>query len=516
MHHVFKITKHPIVLALQNFIDATTMYRVVLYALLGLTATSLLFGIMGIIPQTFLEQVRSLVVVLLVAFVVNEMCARLWRAHTNYESVAITALIVFFLVSPARDLYMLHVIALAVIIAMVSKYLLAWRGQHCANPAAIGILALSLAGYYESTWWIGAPPLFVPLVMLGAMVVYKIRKWEMVLSFLGVAFVVFLYEEWQFFGTLEGWSMFFISYPALFLAFFMLTEPFTTPPTKKLQAVYGALVGFVSSTTLLQPLVKMSPELALVIGNGVMYPFTLKRKLFLKYISRTEIAPHTYEYVFEKPTGLHFKAGQYLEWMLPHRGADKRGVRRYFTIASSPTESVIRLALKIPVSGSSYKAALTRMQSGDTLIASQLAGDFLLPTDPAKKIGMIAGGIGVTPFRSHVQYMLDTPEARHDSIIFYCVPKLADGAYRDVFVQAAVELPLRLVTVVDDPAVTLDSGVEQGFIDEAMLKRNAPDYRERTWYISGPPRMVDAYTALLVRAGVPRRQIVRDFFPGLA
>lgn len=492
------------------------MYRVVLYALLALVVSSLMMGMFAVIPQTVGEQTRSLLVVLAVTFAVNEIFSRLFKAHTNYESVAITALIIYFLISPAREVEGLLVIALAGAIAMASKYILAIRAQHLVNPAAMGILTLSLSGFYEATWWIATPSLFIPLLIAGSVVVYKVRRWVPVASFLVVGFLVFLFEEWRFFGSLDNWSMFWLSYPALFLGFFMLTEPFTMPPTKKMQAVYGALVGFLSSTTFFHSIVKMSPELALVLGNILLYPFTLKRKLFLTFKERHELAPNTFEYIFVKPKGLRFQAGQYLEWMLPHRKADVRGVRRYFTIASSPTESEICLALKSADPSSSYKKELANLKPGEKLIASQLAGDFVLPKKSDEKIVWIAGGIGITPFRSQVQYMLDNPKARHDTVLFYCIPTLDDRAYMDLFEQAGKEMAFRIVSLVNDNSSSSSEVVESGYLDEAMLVRNVPDYLERVWYISGPPRMVEAYSKLLRKVGIPQRNIVKDFFPGLA
>jgi ferredoxin-NADP reductase len=228
------------------------------------------------------------------------------------------------------------------------------------------------------------------------------------------------------------------------------------------------------------------------------------------------LAPNTFEYIFKKPAGLHFKAGQYLEWMLPHALADTRGVRRYFTIASSPTEPDVRLALKTADPSSTYKKTLASLKPDDKLIASQLAGDFVLPKKSSEKMGWIAGGIGITPFRSHIQYMMDTKDTQHNTVLFYCVQNLSDLAYREVFDQATAELLFRLVPVVSDEKASDNKNIECGFIDEAMLTRVVPDYLERTWYISGPPRMVEAYTKLLLKSGVSRQRIVRDFFPGLA
>jgi ferredoxin-NADP reductase len=337
----------------------------------------------------------------------------------------------------------------------------------------------------------------------------------MVLAFLGVGFIVFTFEDWRFGAdALTSYERYWLAGPSLFLAFFMLTEPFTTPPTKRLQVAYGALVAVLANVAFLAPVVKMTPELALVIGNIAFWPSTLRRKLVLPLQSVRQLADQTYEYIFTKPSGLRFLPGQYLEWMLPHARPDSRGVRRYFTIASSPTEPVVRLALRtVPTGGSSYKAKLAMLQPGETIVASQLAGDFLLPSDPAAKLGFIAGGIGITPFRSHIQYMADTGVA-HDTVLFYCNNTRADIAYADEFAAAATVMPLSIVHVIAKEDVA--EPFETGFIDAAMLQRRAPDYRERTWYLSGPPGMVNAYETMLQKAGVPAARIIKDFFPGLA
>jgi len=438
----------------------------------------------------------------------------MWSAAANYESSIITALILFFLISPGQTGTIVVVLALAAVIAMLSKYLFAIRRQHIINPAAAGIAALSATHFYEATWWIGTPEFFVPLVLVGAAVVYKVRKWAMAISFLAVGWAVFLFEEWRFgLDIFSTWSVYWLSYPALFLVFFMLTEPFTTPPTKRLQIAYGAVVGFLSSTALLQPWVAMSPELALIIGNLAFYPSTLRRKLYLTLQETREIAQDTFEYVFVKPNGLVFQAGQYLEWMLPHKAADTRGPRRYFTIASAPTESVVRVAMKhVPNDGSTYKAALRQLVPGEQIIASQLAGDFVLPKDPQQKIAAVAGGIGVTPFRSHLQYLVDTRQET-DYVLYYCNNYHADAAYVDEFANMATQISLRVVSILSKEVLP---DTEHGYLTADIIAHHTPDYLERCWYLSGPPGMVRAYEKLLRTMHVPTSQIVKDFFPGLA
>lgn len=491
------------------WLDRSSMYLVVLVTLGALVVIALALSVFGLMPQTPFEQVRSLGTVLLVALVCSYTIATLTRIPANHQSSIITALILYFLFEPAFTWTGLSIVAAATAIAIVSKYVVVYRKQHLVNAAAFGAAALSLPGFAEATWWIGAPPLFIPLVLAGALVVTKIRKWPMVLTFLGVGFLVFLFEEWRFgVNPLETWSLYWLSYPALFLAVYMLTEPFSTPGRRHEQLLYAGVVGFLSSTALLMPYVAMSPELALVIGNLVVLPWLLRQKLFLKLQAVREVTPGLFEYTFSKPTGMRFLPGQYLEWMVPHASPDKRGIRRYFTIASSPTESSVRLALRQPTPGSSYKQALKNLPIGGTVIASQRAGDFLLPTDSTIKIGWIAGGIGVTPFVSQAQYLSDTNESR-DIVLLYAVRSAADLAY-----QADLARVARIVPVVSDGAIP--EGGYGGYLSATSIKESTPDYRDRTWFISGPPPMVLAAGKALSELGVPQTQIIKDFFPGLA
>lgn len=513
------------------------MYRVVTWSLSFLIVWALLLSLLGQIRPTISELVLSLLVALAVAVGANLVCARVWRVRANHESAVITALLLFFIVLPAATLqqswieaiqtevggwipmvvFDYVVIALAAIIAVASKFIIAIKRQHIFNAAAFGAATLSVSGVHEFTWWVGTPEMFLPLLAMGVVVVHKVRKWEMVLAFLAVGFAVFLFDEWRYEQDLwRSMQFFWLSYSSLFLAFFMLTEPFTTPPTKRLQVIYGALVGFLAHTIVFYPYVTITPELALLLGNLAFYPATLRRKLFLRLQEQRTLAQDTYEFIFSKPTGLRFLPGQYMEWELPHKAMDRRGQRRYFTIASAPSEETVHLAVKIlPEGGSSYKDALNNLQPKDQLIASQRAGNFLLPDTTERKIALIAGGIGVTPYRSFVQHMRLTDEV-YDTVLYYCNNTKDDVAYRDLFEAAAAELPWKNVFVFAKDTATHANQAE-GFVTAAMIRERTPDFFDRTWYLSGPPGMVHAYETMLQKElGLPARQIVKDFFPGLA
>ena len=239
-----KYLKYPW-LTMQAMIDATAMYILVVYMLTILAVCSLVFGLIGLVAYGFVSQLISLIVAVGTTFIASVLCAKVRGVTANHHSSIITGLIIFFLIIPGVTFLDYIVLAGTVFVAIASKYIFVYRKQHLFNAAALGIFLLALTGYGAATWWVATPWLLIPVVITGAIVVIKIRKWELMAAFFLTGFIVFLFEEYRYGSVLtESWPLYFISYPSLFLGFFMLTEPFTMPPTKKTQIFYGALVGF--------------------------------------------------------------------------------------------------------------------------------------------------------------------------------------------------------------------------------------------------------------------------------
>ena len=303
--------------------------------------------------------------------------------------------------------------------------------------------------------------------------------------------------------------------PLAFFAFVMLTEPTTTPPTKNLRIIYGALVGILFSPYTHIGSFYFTPEMALIFGNIFSYAVSPKEKLVLELKEKIKSANDTYDFIFKSKQKLKFKAGQYMEWTLGHEHQDSRGIRRYFTIASSPTEDNVRMGVKFYPNASSFKKTILSLNPGDKIVAAQLAGDFTLPSNQHKKLVFIAGGIGITPFRSMIKYLLDSQEKR-DIVLLYSNRTPADIAYKDIFDQAAKDLGIKTIYTVTDTPYPNDWRGEKGMVDEAMIKRLIPDYQDRVFYLSGPNAMVTAFENILDKMGMPAAHIKKDFFPGFA
>jgi glycine betaine catabolism B len=468
----------------------------------------------GLVVGNLVTQVLSLLVMMVAGVVTHFIGARLWRAPANLHSTIISVLILYFIFTPAMYAAEYLLLALVAVLMVLGKYLLSWRHLHIFNPVALAAFLAAISNLTFASWWV-ATPAMLPLVLIGgAIITLKIKRVGLVsvgiVSALGTFLVVSL---WQGSYDAEALSFFFLYTPIIFFATVMLTEPLSTPGTKNLQLAYGVVAGILFSTPFSVGLLSNTPELALLIANLAFFGFSLRQRLTLILSECKEIARNTFELSFAPSSKFKFKAGQYLEWTLPHEKADARGVRRYFTIASAPTEDDIKLTVRFTDNSSTYKQNLKNLKLGEKIYVTALSGDFVLPKKVADhKYIFIAGGIGVTPFSSIVKESIDR-ESKLDAVMFYLNRNIEDVAYLDLFTSANT-LGLKLVNILDLPPK--DWSGERGFLTKEILARHCPDFKERIAYISGPPGMVGSYKKLLKNAGMPDKNIKTDYFPGLA
>lgn len=498
-------------------LDRFAMYQFVLYSLAILAAISILFAFLHILSFSAPMMILSLITIVGICYSTNYLFSSMLKIPANTESSLITGLILFFVLSPVTDVKGLPILILTGMIAMASKYLFAFHKRHIFNPAAIALVIIGIIGSGESIWWIATPSLLPFGALFGFAIVWKIRRFPMVLTYILTAMltivVVGIINKTAL--TAISFVEILISWPIIFFATVMFTEPLTTPPTKKTQIIYAVITGVLFGLQFQIGRIFSTPELALVLGNVYSYIVSPKQTLRLTLMAQNKLTPEIYEFVFEPGKHIPFRAGQYMEWTLPHKNPDSRGIRRYFTIASSPTENELRIGVRIDlVQSSSYKKSLLAMKKGDDIGPSHIAGDFTLPDDMSKKLVWIAGGIGITPFRSMIRYMADKKDKR-DVVLFYCASKPDGFAYKNVFDETAPEIGLKNIYVVTkaDTANPEWSG-EKGHITPEMLANYIPDIKERMYYISGPGTMVNAYRDLLKNVGVPMVQIRADYFPG--
>lgn len=193
---------------------------------------------------------------------------------------------------------------------------------------------------------------------------------------------------------------------------------------------------------------------------------------------------------------LTWQAGQYQTYVLESVDGTEDEKKRFFTIASAPSEKEIHISTR--VTDSKFKQALNALQPGQTIETRNLEGDFTWEDSSDTPVVLVAGGIGVTPFRSMLleRHALGKPLSctlvhynREDAVPFR-------GEFEKL---AAVHPELNLLYIIGQP-ITADS-----------ILQAAPQATTQVTYLSGPEPMVDAVGEELKKRGVNLKQ---DWFPG--
>lgn len=497
-----------------NLLNSITMYRLVLYGLIFIAVTAILSGFLGLLPYSGLELIFSLSFLTLVCFFTNYLISKILKIPTNPESSFITALILFFIFSSRITVFDITALTLAGIIAMTSKYIFTINKKHIFNPVAITAVVLGVSQMGNPAWWIGTEILTPVVLLVGLLIVRKIRRFTLFFSFLAVCISTII-----FFGLGQNVDLInlvrqvMLSSPILFFGFIMLTEPQTAPQTRKLHIMYGALVGFLFSTQFQIGVLYSTPQFALITTNLIFFILNPKKTLILFLKNKTKLSPEIYEFSFINKGKFTFYPGEYLEWTLPHSNFDSRGVRRYFTVASSPTEEEIRLAVRVSEKSSTFKKALLSLTEKQKILAYGPYGDFTLPKNKNEKLVFIAGGIGVTPFRSIIKYLLDTNEKR-DIILFYTSSTIDGFVYKEIFDKTSEALGIKVIYVLTNTKEVPKTWTgKTGRLTLEILQK-IPDYKKRLYYLSGPELMVKSYKSLVHSLGVQTQNIITDYFSG--
>ena len=506
---------------IDSFLNQFTTYRLTLYYLASLLVLGSVLGIFGILPGGPLAIVGTVALLLAVCLAVNGILSRILRVNTNPESSIITALILALIMGPvpvANDLRHAAILAAAGAAAVASKYALAWKRQHPFNPAAVGALVAGLAFGTWATWWVGNTAL-LPLVLAGGLLLArKVARFRLIGAFF-LFFLVFnaalaLVQGATADLILQSIPFVFGQTSLLFFGFVMFTEPASSPKRLGRQVLYAAIVALLYQPQLAMFGANLTPEEALLVGNLFSFLVSPSFKLRAALRDRREIGEGITGLVFPRPAGFSYIPGQYMEWSIPLRKGDSRGNRRYFSIASSPTESELLIAARIPPHASRYKQELMCLPPGALVTAGELGGDFVLPRDPRIPLAFVAGGIGITPFRSMLKYLVDTGEKR-DIVLLYSNYSEQEIVFADVLKEAECRIGLRVVhTLTDLSRVRPGWRGRTGFIDAAMIRQEVPDCRSRRFMVSGSPGLVNAAKSALRTAGVPRRRVRTDYFPG--
>ena len=213
----------------------------------------------------------------------------------------------------------------------------------------------------------------------------------------------------------------------------------------------------------------------------------------------TDIISRTYNvksFRFPRPPSLNYKAGQFM-FITIKSGEEE--MKKHFTISSSPTETdFIEFTKKL--TGSKFSNALDVLEVGDRVRIDAPYGVFTFEGE-FEKIGMLSGGIGITPLRSMCRYCTNMQLETEITLLY------GNHFERDIIFRRELEemqernKNLKVVFTVSRPSESWSG--HRGRINAQMIEKEIPDYMERLFYNCGPPALVEAMERLLKDLGIP-------------
>src|SRR5680860_504550 len=229
---------------------------------------------------------------------------------------------------------------------------------------------------------------------------------------------------------------------------------------------------------------------------------------------RQDIAIGTMEFYFDRPPGFTFTAGQFIDLSLLNLSkADPAGPTRALTLASAPSEQQLMVGTRLR--DTAFKRMLTEMPIGTTIDLEGPFGQFILPTDDSRTMVFLAGGIGITPFRSMLVEAAHHKLA-HRLILLYSNRHPEDAAFLDELRTLQKENAhfTCIGTMTSPNGGTETWEGETGRIDQVMLRKYVKETETALYYVVGPPAMVDGLRKMLESAGIQKTSIRSEEFVG--
>lgn len=206
---------------------------------------------------------------------------------------------------------------------------------------------------------------------------------------------------------------------------------------------------------------------------------------------------------------VRFRPGQFFFITILVKGGE---AQHHFSFSNSPTEKgYIEFTKRI--TESDFSRTLAAIEPGAWAALRGPLGDFTLPRQN-KKLGFLSGGIGITPMRGMLRYIMDKG-LNFDVVLLYGNLSWEEIAFREELEAWAASNPrIRVEHVLWGTSIPPGWSGKTGFINSELVKELVPDYMERLFYISGPPRMVVSLQEQLGNTGVPASQVRHDSFTG--
>jgi ferredoxin-NADP reductase len=222
----------------------------------------------------------------------------------------------------------------------------------------------------------------------------------------------------------------------------------------------------------------------------------------------------TSAFYFEKPAEFEFEAGQFCNFTLLSPGdANLEGNTRTLSIASAPHERNLMVAMRLRATA--FKRTLNSLPLGTELLLRGPFGSMTLTQNTTRPAVLLAGGIGITPFRSVIWSAAESLSPRK-LFLFYSVRVPEEAAFLEEL-REMEQYNRRYkfnCTVTQPEKSRMPWCGETGRISIELLSKWIPDPSVPIYYIAGPPGMVSGVRRMLIGAGVAEEDIRAEEFYG--
>lgn len=177
-----------------------------------------------------------------------------------------------------------------------------------------------------------------------------------------------------------------------------------------------------------------------------------------------------------------------------------------YTLSSSPTQEQPRISAKAI---GDFSASLADAEEGASAFISAPFGEFTFLNHNPKSIVYLAGGIGITPFMSHLRYMRDKKLSIPVTLI-WCNKSAKDIAFATELEELGKSL--ESFAVIHVMSADPEWQGETGFLTRDIVERRCSIDEETHVYLCGPPPMMSSASQILAQMGVPRRRVHQERF----
>jgi len=195
-------------------------------------------------------------------------------------------------------------------------------------------------------------------------------------------------------------------------------------------------------------------------------------------------------------TGLSFNPGQYGFFALPSPVRDEHA----FTIWRTEGNN-IEIAVKVMAN---FTAKLATLKPGDELLVRGSYGTFADKLKKTKSAVWVAGGIGITPFRS----MLELVSHEQDVRMYFCAHVMPDPVLTSAFVEASQKRP-------NFKFIPCETG-KTGRVSVREIMQSVSNLAETSIFLCGPREMMERMAEDFARAGIKRSRIIYEDFGFMA